>query len=397
MAGTSNRAPIDPAEVVARQHRARAYRDTVAASRAGEDEEVGVAVGWELPADGLDHQRGQRQLPDAGVALGAGFEAAAELAAGLVAHLDDLENGSGPIEVDPSVAEAGQLAEAQTGAEEDEDVIPPGQRDAAEQLAGFFGRIGAALGLPEQLLGVGAALGWRRLAHRVAHNGAFILGELEDSIQDGTACQQGLTADLGGQLGLPATNIGRADALDRSVAEPRPHMTPYAVLGCRQRGGAAVGVSGPHFPPVVRPLAERESPATSLSPGAAAHLQAFLGGEVAGLVGGVDRPAALGAVIQPPGDQVAVAALAPAHRPHQELPASSWGTGFGGPGRRGALAGRWAPLATGHDSRDGRERLGPFSLDNVIADLALTAGSPRCRHAPQNLQNLQNRPASEVL
>jgi hypothetical protein len=49
------------------------------------------------------------------------------------------------------------------------------------------------------------------------------------------------------------------------------------------------------------------------------------------------------------------------------------------------------PLAGGHDSRDGRERLGPFSLDNVTADLALTGGSPRCRHARQNLQNRQNR------
>jgi hypothetical protein len=70
---------------------------------------------------------------------------------------------------------------------------------------------------------------------------------------------------------------------------------------------------------------------------------------------------------------------------------------FRGLGRRGALAGRWAPLTAAHGSRYGRERLGPFSLDNVTVDLALTGGSPRCRHAPQNLHNLQNRPASEVL
>ena len=48
-------------------------------------------------------------------------------------------------------------------------------------------------------------------------------------------------------------------------------------------------------------------------------------------------------------------------------------------------------------ARDGRERQGPFSLDNVTADLALTGGSLRCRHARQNLQNRQNRSASEVL
>jgi hypothetical protein len=45
-------------------------------------------------------------------------------------------------------------------------------------------------------------------------------------MQDGTACQQGLAADLGGQLGLPAANLGRADPLDGSVAEPGPYMAP---------------------------------------------------------------------------------------------------------------------------------------------------------------------------
>src|SRR4030095_14493216 len=92
--------------------------------------------------------------------------------------------------------------------------------------------------------------------------------------------------------GLPAANIGRADALDRLVAEPGPDMTPEAVLGCCQRGGAAVGVSGPHFPPVVHPLTERESTAPSFSPSAAAHLQPLLGGQGAGFVGGVDGLAA---------------------------------------------------------------------------------------------------------
>ena len=110
----------------------QASRDAVAAARAGEDEDLWVGVGWELPADGLDHQRSERQLPDAGVALGAAFEAATELAAGLVAHLDDLEDGYRPVEVDPAAAQAGQLPEPQSGAQEDEDVIPPGQGDMAE-------------------------------------------------------------------------------------------------------------------------------------------------------------------------------------------------------------------------------------------------------------------------
>jgi hypothetical protein len=99
-----------------------------------------VGIGWELAADGLDHQWGERQFPDAGVALGAAFEAATELAAGLVAHLDDLEDGHGPIEMDPAAAQAGQLTEPQASAQEDEHVIPPGQGYAAEQSTGFFGR-----------------------------------------------------------------------------------------------------------------------------------------------------------------------------------------------------------------------------------------------------------------
>jgi hypothetical protein len=106
-----------------------------------------------LPADGLDDQRSQRQLPDAGVALGAALEAATELAAGRVAHLDDLEDGHRPIELDPAAAQASQLPEAQSSAQEDEDMIPPRQRHAAQQATGFFGREGATPGLPKQLLG----------------------------------------------------------------------------------------------------------------------------------------------------------------------------------------------------------------------------------------------------
>jgi hypothetical protein len=106
------------------------------------------------------------------------------------------------------------------------------------------GGVGAALGLPEQLLGIGAPLGWWHLAHRVARNGALVLGELEDAMQDRSAGQQGLSADHGRELGLPAANLGRADPLDGAVGEPWADMTPEAVLGCRQGGGAAVGVSG---------------------------------------------------------------------------------------------------------------------------------------------------------
>jgi hypothetical protein len=90
--------------------------------------------------------------------------------------------------------------------------------------------VGATPGFPEQLLGIGAPLGWRHLAYRVACDGALVLGELQDAMQDRPACQQGLAADHRGELGLPAANIGRADPLDGTVAEPGPDMTPEAVL-----------------------------------------------------------------------------------------------------------------------------------------------------------------------
>ena len=73
--------------------------------------EKGPPVRWELPADGLDHQWSEWQFPDAGVALGAGFEATAEPPANLVVHVDDLEDGHGPIGMDPAAPQAGQLTE----------------------------------------------------------------------------------------------------------------------------------------------------------------------------------------------------------------------------------------------------------------------------------------------
>jgi hypothetical protein len=53
--------------------------------------------------DRLDHHGGQGHLADAGVALGAGLEAAAE-PAGLVAGGTDLQDGHGPVEVDAAAA-----------------------------------------------------------------------------------------------------------------------------------------------------------------------------------------------------------------------------------------------------------------------------------------------------
>jgi hypothetical protein len=65
VACASDSALVDAAEVVPGQHCARADGDTVAASRAGEDKEVRVAVGRELPTDGLDHHwsEGSSRMP----------------------------------------------------------------------------------------------------------------------------------------------------------------------------------------------------------------------------------------------------------------------------------------------------------------------------------------------
>jgi hypothetical protein len=46
------------------------------------------------------------------------------------------EDGRRPIEMDPTAAQAGQLAESQAGAQEGEDVIPPGQRHDVFRAAG---------------------------------------------------------------------------------------------------------------------------------------------------------------------------------------------------------------------------------------------------------------------
>jgi hypothetical protein len=53
--------------------------------------------------------------------------------------------------------------------------------------------------------------------------------------------------------------------------------------------------------------------------------------------------------------------------------------------------GCWRPLATGDGGRHGRERLGPFSLDNVTGEFTLIAGRPRYRRAPQKRQNRQKQ------
>ena len=150
--------------------------------RAGEHQGLEVAAGRELAADGLDDHRGQGHRTDAGVALGSRLEAAAE-AAGLVADVDHLDHRRGAVEVDAAAAQSRELAEPQASAKQGEDMVPPEQGEAGEQLASFLGSERSASGLAEHFLGVGAALGHRDLADRVGVESSLVDGVLEDAQQ----------------------------------------------------------------------------------------------------------------------------------------------------------------------------------------------------------------------
>ena len=101
--------------------------------RAGEDQVLGVGAGRELSPDGRHDLRGERELTDAGVALGSRFEAAAE-AAGLVTDVNHLDNRRGAVEADAAAAQPRQFAEPQAGAKQGQGVVPPEQGEAGEQL-----------------------------------------------------------------------------------------------------------------------------------------------------------------------------------------------------------------------------------------------------------------------
>jgi hypothetical protein len=118
---------VGAAEVVPRQHCAGALLDSWAAALAwaaagaGEQQGGRIAAGREPAADRLHHLGGQRDLADAGIALGPWFEAATELAACLVANVDDLHRRDGLVEVDTAAVQAGELADTQAGAEQSDD------------------------------------------------------------------------------------------------------------------------------------------------------------------------------------------------------------------------------------------------------------------------------------
>ena len=232
--------------------------------------------------------------------------------------------------MDAAAAQPGQLPEPQPGAEQAQHVVPPEQRELGQQATGLLGGEGPALGLVQDLFGIGAPSGRGHLAHGIGVDGAFVHGELQDPQHQRPALHEGGVAGAGGEVGLPTAKVGRADPLDRLLTEPGPHIEPQAALGNGQGGGTAVRVGGPDLPPLFGPPAEGKLAALEPLPGAAGDAQALPGDEVARLILGGDGLGALGAVVQEPphlvGDTASAAAdaLADAYRRHRPRPPTSW-------------------------------------------------------------------------
>jgi hypothetical protein len=116
--------------------------------------------------------------------------------------------------VDAAAAQPGQLAEAQAGAEQGGDVVPPVQRKQASSRPASSGRERAALGLGEDVLGVGAPLGRRHLRHWIGVDRALGHGELEERDRAITvereARRQGLRTEV--------------ERLERLIAEARQEV-----------------------------------------------------------------------------------------------------------------------------------------------------------------------------
>jgi hypothetical protein len=97
---------VDVPEQVARERRPTGTRH----QGIGEGEVVAGGALGELASNGLGDLRGERDSPDAGLALGLAFEATAELP-GLVAGGDDLDHRRLPVEQDAASAEPTKLTE----------------------------------------------------------------------------------------------------------------------------------------------------------------------------------------------------------------------------------------------------------------------------------------------
>jgi hypothetical protein len=125
-----------------------------------------------------------------------------------------------PVEVDSTKAQAGELSEAESGAEQAQHVVPPEQREPGQQPAGLLGRQRAAFGVGEDAVGIHPPLWGGYLADRVGCDGAFVLGKLQDAEQDRAAGHQALVAEGAGELVLPLADERRPDGVQGPLAEP---------------------------------------------------------------------------------------------------------------------------------------------------------------------------------
>jgi hypothetical protein len=208
-------------------------------------------------------------------------------------------------------------------------VVPPEQRELGQQPPGLLGGESPTLGTIQDLFGIGAASGRGHLSNRIGLDGAFVHGQLQDPQDQRPALHEGGVAGAAGEVGLPATNVGRADPVDRPLVEPGTHVQPQAALGHGQGAGTAIRVGRPDLPPLFGPPAEGKLAALEPLPGAAGDAQALLGDQIARLVLSSDGLGPLGAVVQEPPDLVGDAAgagadaLADAYRRHRPRPPTS--------------------------------------------------------------------------
>jgi hypothetical protein len=91
--------------------------------------------------------------------------------------------------MDTTKAQAGELPEAEPGAEQAKHVVLPEQREPGQEPAGLLGG-SAAVGVGEDPVGVHPSLWGGHPADRVGGDGAFVLSQLQDAEQNGAAGRQ---------------------------------------------------------------------------------------------------------------------------------------------------------------------------------------------------------------
>jgi hypothetical protein len=135
------------------------------------------------------------------------------------------------VEQDAMPAKPTKLTKAQTRAEQRDDVIPPYGREASEELTSLLWCERPTLALAKQLVWVELLLWRRHLADRIGDNQPFILGRLEDAVQDRPGRHDGAAASRCLQLVLPAAHNGDGDGAELAVLKVRQDVESEPRLG----------------------------------------------------------------------------------------------------------------------------------------------------------------------